>query len=89
MHRISIFVEMNIEIKLFGIAKEIVSSSSLTVQLNSPCTVASLRNEVMSKYPSFGDLKSIMVAVNSEYAKDDLELTTSDKVALIPPVSGG
>ena len=80
---------MNIEIKLFGIAKEIVSSSSLNIELESPCTVNELRHEVMSKYPSFGDLKSIMVAVNSEYAKDDLELTASDEVALIPPVSGG
>jgi molybdopterin synthase sulfur carrier subunit len=80
---------MNIEIKLFGIAKEIVNSSSLTIELSSASTVKELRNKLMSKYPRFGDLKSIMVAVNSEYAKDDLELTVSDEVALIPPVSGG
>jgi len=80
---------MNIEIKLFGIAKEIVSSSSLNIELDSPYTIHGLRNEVMAKYPAFGDLKSIMVAVNSEYAKDDQQLAASDEVALIPPVSGG
>lgn len=30
-----------------------------------------------------------MVAVNSEYAKDDLTLNENDEIALIPPVSGG
>jgi molybdopterin synthase sulfur carrier subunit len=80
---------MNIEIKLFGIAREIVKSSSLVVELKFPCKVKELRDKVMSDYPAFGDLKSIMVAVNSEYASDDVQLSSSDEVALIPPVSGG
>ncbi len=84
-----IFVKMNIEIKLFGIAKEIAKASSIDLDLEVPHTVEVLRKELMTRYPSFGDLRSVMIAVNSEYANDDIELTASDEVALIPPVSGG
>ena len=35
------------------------------------------------------ELKSVRLAVNSEYATEDLLLQENDEVALIPPVSGG
>ncbi len=84
-----IFVEMNIQIQLFGIAKEIANADSINLDLAAPHTVEVLRKELMTRYPAFGDLRSVMIAVNSEYANDDLQLTASDEVALIPPVSGG
>ena len=37
----------------------------------------------------FGDVRSLYIAVNKEYAKDDLVLKETDEIALIPPVSGG
>lgn len=80
---------MKLQIKLFGITKEIVNASSLELELIERTTVEALRKEVMAKFPAFVDLRSIMIAVNSEYAKDDVELTATDEVALIPPVSGG
>jgi molybdopterin synthase sulfur carrier subunit len=80
---------MNVKIKLFGIAREIVNASEFDLELAAPYTVEALRNEVMVKYPSFGDLRSVMIAVNSEYASNELKLVHSDEVALIPPVSGG
>jgi len=80
---------MNVKIKLFGIGKEIVNASEFDIELAAPYTVAVLRNEVMVKYPSFGDLRSVMIAVNSEYAADDVQIVASDEIALIPPVSGG
>jgi molybdopterin synthase sulfur carrier subunit len=33
--------------------------------------------------------KSLMVAVNEEYASDDTALKDQDIVAFLPPVSGG
>ena len=80
---------MNVKIKLFGIAKEIVNASEFDLVLAAPYTVAVLRNEVMAKYPSFGDLRSVMIAVNSEYASNELKIAATDEIALIPPVSGG
>ncbi|MGB5370890.1 MAG: MoaD/ThiS family protein [Flavobacteriaceae bacterium] len=48
-----------------------------------------MRQSLKSTYPDLGRLSSIAVAVNSEYAKDDLVLQQGDEIAIIPPVSGG
>ena len=55
-------------------------------QLNS---VADLKAQLIRSYPEFSRLTSIAVAVNSEYAEDDVFLTVDDEIAIIPPVSGG
>lgn len=75
----------------FGIAKDIVGSSQITFsdefkKLNS---VAALKAQLMLSYPELSKLTSLAVAVNSEYAEDDVSLTVGDEIAIIPPVSGG
>lgn len=75
------------KVKLFGITRDIVGGPLLEV--DEITTVGELKEHMMSRYPRIKKLNSLMVAVNSEYAKDDLELNTSDEIALIPPVSGG
>ncbi len=80
---------MNHKILLFGISREIVGSSELTLSLDEGNTVGDLLDVLTQKYPEFSDLKSIMVAVNNEYAGSDHSLKEGDEIALIPPVSGG
>jgi len=46
-------------------------------------------NFLKDKYPKFRELRSLYVAVNSEYAKDHYVLKEQDEIAIIPPVSGG
>lgn len=75
------------KVKLFGITREIVGGPLLEV--SGVTTVGELKNHFMSTYPKIKKLNSLMVAVNSEYAKDDLTLRENDEIALIPPVSGG
>lgn len=77
-----------INIKCFGIAKEIVSND--IAQLNvQQLTVADLRKEMNNQFKAFTQIKGYMVAVNQEYAMDDQIINTGDEVAIIPPVSGG
>jgi len=45
--------------------------------------------ELKTNYPKLKDIKSLLVAVNSEYAESNLVLSENDEIALIPPVSGG
>jgi len=40
-------------------------------------------------YPEFSKLSSLAVAVNGEYASNDVPLLNNDEIAIIPPVSGG
>ena len=75
-------------IKAFGITKDIVGGRETVLELNAG-TVGSLRNALKDRYPSLIKIRSLMIAVNSTYAEDDLTIGESDEIALIPPVSGG
>ncbi|MEM1319379.1 MAG: molybdopterin converting factor subunit 1 [Bacteroidota bacterium] len=80
---------MEINILAFGIAKDILGSNQLQLQLPEAATVAQLKQLLLEKYPAFEDLRALAIAVNSAYADDQLPLQQQDEVALIPPVSGG
>jgi len=79
------------DVLLFGIAKDIVGKSEYQVPSdeNIPKSVKDIKDYMVKKFPDFGKLSSFAVAVNSEYAEDDVLLTRNDEVAIIPPVSGG
>jgi molybdopterin synthase sulfur carrier subunit len=51
--------------------------------------VQTILQKLKLDYPRLTSIKSLLVAVNSEYAEADLSLKESDEIALIPPVSGG
>lgn len=77
-------------IKLFGITREIVGASHIPVPDNQkPKTVAELKTWLYGQYPTLKQLKSIAVAVDHAYAEDHEALGAAKEVALIPPVSGG
>lgn len=80
---------MQIEIKAFGIAKEIFGASSITADMHGNATIAQLRKMLEEKYPRLATLASYAIAVNDEYAQADLIITNKDDIAIIPPVSGG
>lgn len=70
-------------------ARDILGRSVIEQEWNSPLTVGELREELIRQYPELARLKSLAVAVNSEYAQDGNQLKEGDEIALIPPVSGG
>jgi molybdopterin synthase sulfur carrier subunit len=75
-------------IKAFGITREILGARENVFELDGE-TVGSLRNALRKRYPSLLDIRSLMIAVNNNYADDSLPISESDEIALIPPVSGG
>lgn len=80
---------MKYKVNLFGITRDIVGSNSTEVELSQSADVQAVLRELKTNYPKLKDLKSLLIAVNSEYAESDLILSESDEIALIPPVSGG
>jgi molybdopterin converting factor subunit 1 len=80
---------VNINIALFGIAREIVGQPSLSLTAPEGQSAAGLLAELRRTYPDLAGLRSLAVAVNNEYAADDVVLHERDEIALIPPVSGG
>ncbi len=79
---------MKCKIKTFGIARDILGSKELTVEVNGN-KVIDLRNDLAKKYPKLESLNSLFIAINQNYAGDEMEFNESDEIALIPPVSGG
>ena len=79
------------QVLLFGIAKDIVGQSQLQFsELNKlPTSVLELKQMISERYPEFENLSSLAVAVNSEYAEDNVSLNGDEEIAIIPPVSGG
>jgi len=79
-------------ILLFGITKDIVGSSSLSMPISNAAqlkTVGELKTYLGHTYPKLKDLTSLAIAVNNSYADDDVKIDNFDEIALIPPVSGG
>ena len=79
---------MKIEVLLFGIVREIAGSSRIEIELENP-KVDNLIKKLQDKHGELKQLKSVLVAVNNEYATPDQLLTSEDEIAVIPPVAGG
>ncbi len=80
---------MKYKINLFGITRDIVGSNITEIEMNQSANVLGILSKLKTDYPKLQAIKSLMVAVNSEYAESDLLLSENDEIALIPPVSGG
>ncbi len=80
---------MKVEIALFGITKEIIGKDKLSLDLQEGSKVAQVMEKLYAGYPQLKNLKSLLIAVNSEYAEEEQILNEKDEIALIPPVSGG
>jgi len=80
------------QIKLFGIAGDIVGKTILSLPESdwaSIQNVAALKAYLYKAYPGLGELSSLAIAVNKSYAREDTVIEGTDEIALIPPVSGG
>ncbi|GAB3835580.1 molybdopterin converting factor subunit 1 [Hymenobacter jeollabukensis] len=80
---------MKLTIALFGITREIVGSPQLELTVPAGQSVQELLAELHQSFPALGQLRSLAVAVNNEYAQPGTQLQERDEIALIPPVSGG
>ncbi len=80
---------MKVTLLAFGIAKDITGQRFMDWELPEAASVGDLRAVLAERFPRMSELKSVRLAVNSEYATEDLLLQENDEVALIPPVSGG
>ena len=82
---------VSVRLLLFGAARDAADGSAeTTLEVAAPATVERALADVLSRHPDlrrFG--RSLLVAVNQEYARPEDELKDGDELALFPPVSGG
>ncbi len=80
---------MDVQLIAFGIAKEILNTSTLRFSWEGEKNIGALKLALIAQYPAFEQLKSLRFAVNEDYQEDNYTIQPSDEVVIIPPVSGG
>lgn len=81
---------VNIRVLFFGAARDAVEANQLELALEEPATVQSAFQSLKTRFETlerFG--RSLLFAVNQEYATQDTQLKENDELAVFPPVSGG
>ena len=81
---------VNIRVLFFGAARDAVEANQLELTVEAPATVQSAFQSLKARFSMlerFG--RSLLFAVNQEYATPDTQLKENDELAVFPPVSGG
>ena len=81
---------VNIRVLFFGAARDAVEANQLELAVEAPATVQSAFQSLKARFSMlerFG--RSLLFAVNQEYATPDTQLKENDELAVFPPVSGG
>ena len=82
--------QIAVRVLFFGAARDAVGHSEAALTLTGPVNGASAFEQVLAQFPSlrrFG--RSLLFAINEEYAPADREVHEGDELAVFPPVSGG
>lgn len=81
---------ISVHVLFFGAARDVAGSEEVELKLDPPHDSASAFAQLLTAYPDlrrFG--KSLLLAVNQEYAQPERQIADGDELAVFPPVSGG
>ena len=79
-----------IKVRLFANLRELVGEKEITLTVRGGVTVSYLNNEILKKYPQLKSFSNkFATSVNCKVTTSDTVVTSSDEIALLPPVSGG
>lgn len=81
---------MRVQVLYFASAREAAGCSSETLEVAEGATVADVKAALSARRPAVGaGWSSVRIAVGARFAADSERVHDGDRVALIPPVSGG
>ena len=82
--------QTTIKVLFFGAARDATGAEEISFELPDSSTVATAREVIIGKYPALARFgKSLLLAVNQEYAEPHRQIRDGDELAIFPPVSGG
>ena len=77
-------------IRLFATMRDVAGQAVLEMELPSSATVSEVFRQLTLLHPDVGPFRrSLLVAVNQEYADWEGPVEDGDEIAFFPPVSGG
>ncbi len=81
---------LHVRLLYFGAARDAAGCATEELNVPAPATAADVRAHVCAQHPALARFgRSLLVAVNEEYATADTPVRAGDEVAFFPPVSGG
>ena len=81
---------MQVTVKLFGPEAQAAGVRQVTVNVPAPATCADVRRALEQQCPPLATrMSNCRLALNHDFAPDNVTVTAADEVALIGPVSGG
>jgi molybdopterin synthase catalytic subunit len=81
---------LNVRVLFFGAARDAVGQQQIEFNCHAGDTVGAALQKILSEHPALNRFgKSLLLAVNQEYADQNRELHNGDELAIFPPVSGG
>lgn len=80
---------MNIKTLFFGITTDLVDASELHIDVEENTSIKDFKSVLKERFNQLENINTYAIAVNEEYATDDVIIKNGDVVAVIPPVSGG
>lgn len=82
---------LRVRVLFFGAAREAVGHAEIELEITAPANTLSAFADVLARFPvlqqRFG--RSLLFAVNQEYAAPETAVREGDELAVFPPVSGG
>jgi MoaE-MoaD fusion protein len=82
--------QIAVRVLFFGAARDAVGQTEIEFSLRNPTNAAAAFDQVLDAFPDlrrFG--RSLLFAINEEYALPDREVFAGDELAVFPSVSGG
>lgn len=82
--------QIQVRVLFFGSARDAAGHTEVNLTLSTPINATQAFAQVLAAYPElqrFG--RSLLFAVNQEYAPRELMVKDGDELAIFPPVSGG
>jgi molybdopterin synthase catalytic subunit len=82
---------MKVTVLFFGAAKEIVGAEAIEFDLPQQISAAAAFRQILQAHPALPEKfgKSLLFAINQNYASGDETVNKGDELAIFPPVSGG
>lgn len=79
-----------VKLLFFAALRERMGTRTLDLDLPAGLTVRGLKAKFLDEYPEMSEsMKSVLIAVNREYASDETLIPLNAEIGLFPPVSGG
>src|SRR5262245_6859832 len=82
--------QLTVQVLFFGAARDAVGRAEIALNCDIDCTAGKAFQKILSENPALNRFgKSLLLAVNQEYADHNRVLRNGDELAIFPPVSGG